>query len=56
MVIVISNEENPIEWAQFIYELSDAHEHLGELIDKLVEKGKDAPRTFASASATSTRT
>lgn len=29
---MISKEENPVEWAAFLYELEDAKEHLESLI------------------------
>jgi hypothetical protein len=32
---MIDPKHNPVEWALFIEELSDAHEHLGALISRL---------------------
>ena len=32
---MINPKHNPVEWALFVDELSEAHEHLGDLISKL---------------------
>ena len=32
---MINKEKNPVEWALFMYEHEDAHEHLGNLIEML---------------------
>ena len=32
---MINNKENPIAWAQLMFELRDAHEHLGQLISDM---------------------
>ncbi|MDB6045948.1 MAG: hypothetical protein JWM63_4499 [Gammaproteobacteria bacterium] len=32
---MITREANPVEWTLWMDELSEAHEHLGGLIDKL---------------------
>lgn len=32
---MIDKEANPVEWALLLYELTDAHEHLGELIKQM---------------------
>ncbi len=29
---MISREQHPMGWALFLYELADAHEHLGQLL------------------------
>ena len=29
---MLTNKEHPAAWAMLVYELADAHEHLGELI------------------------
>ncbi|WP_087024012.1 hypothetical protein [Thaumasiovibrio subtropicus] len=37
---MISYKGNPVEWALLMGELEDAHEHLGELISKMVKEEK----------------
>ena len=32
---MINPKDNPIGWDSFLYELSDAHEHLGDLLKEL---------------------
>lgn len=32
---MISRDDNPVQWATFMYELEDAHEHLGKLIGEI---------------------
>ncbi|MBO9663469.1 hypothetical protein [Dokdonella sp.] len=34
---MINREHNPAEWVLFLYELKDAHEHLGSLLNSLSE-------------------
>ncbi len=34
---MLNSEDNPVAWAMLLYELTDAHEHLGDLIDKIEE-------------------
>lgn len=34
---MISRHENPLGWSLFLYELADAHEHLGELLREAQE-------------------
>jgi hypothetical protein len=29
---MIDRNEHPVGWAQFLYELADAHEHLGDML------------------------
>ena len=36
---MINRENNPIEWSQLMYELEDAHEHLGKLIEEMNTRG-----------------
>ena len=36
---MLSQDEHPVAWAMFEYELGDAHEHLGALIDKMHSAG-----------------
>lgn len=35
---MINKNDNPIEWALLMYELSDAHEHLEKLIKQMSSK------------------
>jgi hypothetical protein len=32
---MINRRDDPVAWAMFLYELTDAHEHLGELIKEI---------------------
>lgn len=32
---MIDSKKNPVGWALLLYELADAHEHLGELIGEM---------------------
>ena len=32
---MINSEDNPVQWALWLEELNEAHEHLGELIKRL---------------------
>lgn len=34
---MITRETNPVGWALLLYELADAHEHLGNLIKEMSE-------------------
>lgn len=34
---MITREKNPVGWALFLYELIDAHEHLGKLVNRISE-------------------
>ena len=36
---MINSKDNPLEWSLLLYELEDAHEHIGELIKKMLDKG-----------------
>lgn len=36
---MITLQNNPVEWGLLMYELQDAHEHLGELIDEMSKDG-----------------
>ena len=36
---MLSNAEHPVAWAMLVYELADAHEHLGELIARMEATG-----------------
>ena len=33
---MIDKDKNPVEWAGLMYELEDAHEHLGHLISEMM--------------------
>jgi len=37
---MINSKDNPIEWSQLMYELEDAHEHLGNLIKEMSKEGR----------------
>ncbi len=37
---MINSNDNPLEWIQLMYELEDAHLHLGDLITKLQRDGR----------------
>ena len=37
---MIDKTANPIGWALFLYELNDAHEHLGGMIKSLAESAE----------------
>jgi hypothetical protein len=43
---MIDPKHNPVEWALFIDELSEAHEHLGALISKLGSEPDDDEEQF----------
>jgi hypothetical protein len=36
---VLSREEHPVAWAMLLYELADAHEHLGVLLAQMRASG-----------------
>jgi hypothetical protein len=36
---MLTNTEYPVAWAMLLYELSDAHEHLGTLISEMIASG-----------------
>jgi len=36
---MLRNDEHPVAWAMLMYELEDAHEHLGLLIDQMRAEG-----------------
>ena len=41
---MINSHEHPVGWAQLVTELSDAHEHLGDLIRRMTaDPGLDEP-------------
>ncbi|MBY0572262.1 MAG: hypothetical protein K2P84_01160 [Undibacterium sp.] len=33
---MIDKDKNPVEWAGLMYQLEDAHEHLGKLISEMM--------------------
>jgi hypothetical protein len=33
---MINRDDNPVQWALWIEELNEAHEHIGKLIDQLI--------------------
>jgi len=35
---MINRTDNPLGWAMFLYDLEDAHEHLGNLIKQLTSE------------------
>ena len=35
--MMINKKDHPVEWAGLMYELEDAHEHLGQLITEMNE-------------------
>lgn len=37
---MIDSKANPIEWALLMYQLEDAHEHLGDLIKDMENEGR----------------
>ena len=37
--IMINSKENPIEWANLLYELDDLKEHLDQLINEMHKNG-----------------
>jgi hypothetical protein len=37
---MINLKNNPVQWSLLLYELEDAQEHLGKLIDKMSAKGE----------------
>lgn len=43
---MITNRSNPVEWALWLDELSDAHEHLGKLVNQLRRQGECSPEDF----------
>ena len=44
---MLMNAEHPVAWAMLMYELSDAHEHLGELITQMNAAGEiDEPEFY----------
>ena len=44
---MLSQEEHPVAWAMLVYELADAHEHLGALIAQLQAAGGADETEFA---------
>ena len=36
---MITFNQHPVAWAMLLYELSDAHEHLGALVNQMAESG-----------------
>ena len=36
---MLTNAEHPVAWTMLMYELSDAHEHLGTLIEQMAVAG-----------------
>lgn len=47
MLKMINKYKNPIEWAQFLYELEDASEHLTKLVEELQECESPSEEDFA---------
>ncbi len=37
---MINNQNNPVNWAMLLYELSDAHEDLGNIFNEMNDAGK----------------
>ena len=44
---MLTNAEHPVAWAMLMYELTDAHEHLGELIAQINAAGEIDEPDFA---------
>jgi hypothetical protein len=44
---VLSRDEHPVAWATLLYELADAHEHLGALLAQLQAAGSIEGPDFA---------
>ena len=44
---MLSQEEHPVGWAMLMYELADAHEHLGNLIAEMQAAGGSDEDEFA---------
>jgi len=43
---MLTNDENPVAWAMLMYELTDAREHLENLIDQMTAGGLIAESDF----------
>jgi hypothetical protein len=43
---VLTNAEHPVAWAMLMYELADARDHLGALIDQMTAEGAIAESDF----------
>ena len=41
--VMITQQSHPVEWAMLVTELSEAHEHLGALIDRMVRDAHADP-------------
>lgn len=44
---MINRKDNPVEWALLMYELTDAREHLSDLIDGMGESEDDDETGYA---------
>ena len=44
---MLSQKEHPVAWAMLIYELADAHEHLGALLAQMQAAGGVEDAEFA---------
>jgi hypothetical protein len=44
---MIDPVSQPVAWSQLLYELEDAHEHLGNLISELASAGRQSDEEFA---------
>jgi len=43
---MINNKDNPVEWALMLYELSDAGEHMENLLKQMKQDGKIDEENF----------
>lgn len=37
---MINQNQNPVSWTTLLYELADAHEHLGSIVDQMSSTGR----------------
>lgn len=44
---MLNRDAEPVAWTQFMYQLADAHEHLGDLINRLNAKEQIDDNYFA---------
>lgn len=44
---MINSKDNPLEWSQLMYELEDAHEHLGRLVKDMHREGRIDVEAYA---------
>lgn len=44
---MLSQDANPVAWAMLVYEIADAHEHLGALLAQMNDDGRIEEGDFA---------